>query len=365
MPRIRDKDIRPGRFPSPDFVPPPFISEREETLEDEVIATPAPCSTSTAPILPATDAYEVWAAQDDPELVPAGKPSSTRLRSTSSRVLMFLGFVLMLTSGLLAVYAPSHGVTPPSTTPSTAPSTVLPGRGWEAPEASLALEPLLPTLAQIRPVLSSSLEITHDGPLPLDPSADAASSAIAPGVTSAWSRMFSPPAADSALAVTLVAYGSQAEALTAIEALADILGAETLPSSAPSPAAFSLPAADALFLAPSDTLGSSKATSALVRSNVLVVVTAPSLAQSLLALSIPASALPSKAPSRISQVGSSPALRPASQLTSAHPPLSESWPLPGLVYPLSGTTLCAARIESLHWSAMPCQFQTALPGVPG
>ena len=344
-----------------------------------VLVAPESVSEITPPALEETfdalgtaPSYEEWASDEisvDTTLSEVGSeatPPPKRLLRKFSNVLLLLACCLV-TFGIVVLR--SSGSTLPPTTPPPTPSTIpalsLSGAGWQAPEASLSLQAFMPSVAALRTQVSSLLEISSEGPLPLDQSVDAASAVLYPGVIAGFSRSFANPSEPSALILTALSYDSASSAETAVHNLAAQLGTTYLTYRAPSLPGLSLPQGDDLVLATLTESGEGSSTVVLRRQQVLFIATSRvSLASALAAVAASNALVSQTMTPRDSSIGALRPWAPSGTLDVSRPPLAPSEPLFNLQYPITGSDLCVGRDDLGVWSKTRCNFRTTLPFDP-
>jgi hypothetical protein len=335
--------------------------------------TSAPSADPASGLSPDAQSYDDWVTEgfDEPSDNDLDRPSAELTATSSvkrrtkrgSNVLMLLACCLV-TFGLVVLR--SGGGTPPPPPPpppsSSIPPLTLSGAGWQVPESSLTLQSFMPSVAALRTQVSSTLEISAEGPLPLDQSVDSASAALYPGVLAGFSRSFANPSEKSALTLTALSYTSSSAAESAVRALADMLGTTSLTYRAPSPPGISFPQGDDLVVATRTENGEGDSTVVLRREQVLFIATSRvSLASALAAVAASNAQVAQSVSARDSSIGALRPWTPSGTLDVSHPPLSASEPPMNLHYPILGTSLCLGRDDLGMWSKMSCNFRTNLP----
>ena len=343
------------------------------------LITPETASDTTPPApeepfdtMGAAPSYEEWASDELSADIPLSEVGSEATPPPKRSVRKFSNVLLLLACCLLTfgvVVLRSSGSTPPPTTlpptPSTIPAISLSGAGWQAPEASLSLQAFMPSVAALRTQVSSLLEISSEGPLPLDQSVDAASAVLYQNVLAGFSRSFANPSEPSALILTALSYVSSSAAETAVHNLASQLGTTYLTYRAPSLPGLSLPQGDDLMLATLSESGEGASTVVLRRQQVLFIATSRiSLASALAAVASANALVAQSMTPRDSSIGSLRPWVPSGTLDVSRPPLAPSEPLLNLQYPITGSDLCMGRDDLGVWSKTRCNFRTALPFDP-
>ena len=318
--------------------------------------------------------YDEWVAESmdaptddshvllDEPLQPAPTPQRRYSKKVSN--ILLVGACCLVTFGLVVLRSSGSAPapTPPPPPPTTIPALSLSGAGWQVPEASLTLQPFMPSVAALRTQVSSLLEISAEGPLPLDQSIDAASATLFPDVLAGFSRSFANPSEESLLTVTALAYVSAASAEKAVLALADQLGTTSLSYRAPSPPGLSFPQGDDLVLATSSESGEGASTVVLRRQQVVFIATSRvSLASALAAVAASNALVSQSMTPRESSIGAQRPWTPSGTLDVSRPPLAPSVPLMNLHYPIISSDLCLGRDDLGVWSKVRCNLRTPLP----
>lgn len=284
------------------------------------------------------------------------------MRRAVAHGLMLASAALLLLAGVIYVLAPS-----PTAAPTTLPGVVAPttppsqNQGYTVDRSALDLVHYLPTAPELAPLFGSTLKVTSDGPLEMNPSIDALSAALTPGI-SGWARSYT--SINAAASLWIVQYESEALAQAALSEAATVLHSSVLPAEYKSPQSITYPAAQGLVIARS-AANENQVTTLVRRGSYIVGCDSPTgLATALTVASSVELSQMSEAPARETQIGSMFPQPDALPRTSLTPPLSSYSPQENLQYPVSGSGMCLFKRESI-WQIASCSFKTSLPASAG
>ena len=280
------------------------------------------------------------------------------MRRAVSQGLMLASVASVLLAALIYLFAPATE-TSPTTLPAVATPTTQPvqNQGWTVDRSAIELVQYLPSAPELAPHFGSTLKITADGPLEMNPAIDALSAALTPGL-SGWARSYS--SVNAAASLWIVQYESEQLATLALEQAATVLRSSVLPSEFKSPQSLVYPPAQGLVIAKSES-NSNQVTTLLRRGAYIVGCDSPTGLAT--ALTVSASVELSKmsdATARGTQIGSTFPLSDAAPRTALIPPLSSVAPRWDLQYPLRDSGLCLLKRDGV-WQIASCSFKTALP----
>lgn len=280
------------------------------------------------------------------------------MRRAVSHGLMLASAASVLLAVLIYVFAPSKEA-PLTTLPSVSTPTTQPvqNQGWTVDRSALDLVQLLPSAPELAPHFGSTLKITSDGPLEMNPAIDALSAALTPG-TAGWARSYS--SANAAASLWIVQYESEQLATAALDQAAEVLRSPVLSSEFKSPQSIVYPPSQGLVIAKSET-NNNQVTTLLRRGAYIIGCDSPTgLATALVVSASVELAQMSDAVARETQIGSAVEQPPSAPRTALIPPLSSTAPRWDLQYPLRDSAMCLLMQDST-WLLAPCSFKTSLP----
>jgi len=280
------------------------------------------------------------------------------MRRAVSHGLILASVATVLLSAFIYLFVPSKEASP-TALPSVVTPTTQPvqNQGWSVDRSALELVQYLPSAPELTPHFGSTLKITADGPLEMNPSIDALSAALTPGI-SGWARSYS--SVNAAASLWIVQYESEQLAALALEQAAVVLRSPVLPSEFRSPQNIVYPPAQGLVIAKSGT-NTNQVTTLLRRGAYIVGCDSPTgLATALVVSASVELAKMSDATARETQIGSTLPDPAATPRTALIPPLSSIAPRWDLQYPLRDSVVCLLMRDST-WLLAPCSFKTALP----